>query len=96
MAFAQAANLAEKALPHEQQPITDNVSNYSADDYGDHSQLMKALTWQGKYSVKVVDTPKPKIIDDTDVIIKVTGSTICGSDLHLYHGTPPIYTSPND
>jgi D-arabinose 1-dehydrogenase-like Zn-dependent alcohol dehydrogenase len=34
----------------------------------------------------IVETPKPKIIDDTDVIVKVTGSTICGSDLHLYHG----------
>jgi threonine dehydrogenase-like Zn-dependent dehydrogenase len=89
MAFAQAANLAEKVLPHEQRPITDNISNYSADDYGDRSQMMKALTWQGKYSVKIVDTPKPKIIDDTDVIIKVTGSTICGSDLHLYHGVIP-------
>lgn len=26
------------------------------------------------------------MIDPTDVVIKVTGSTICGSDLHLYHG----------
>ena len=33
-----------------------------------------------------VDTPKPKIIEDRDVILKVTGSTICGSDLHLLHG----------
>ena len=33
-----------------------------------------------------VETPKPKIIEDRDVILKVTGSTICGSDLHLLHG----------
>ncbi len=33
-----------------------------------------------------VETPKPKVIEDRDVILKVTGSTICGSDLHLYHG----------
>lgn len=57
MAFAQAANLAEKALPHEQRPITDNISNFSADDYGDHSQMMKALIWQGKYSVKISMSP---------------------------------------
>jgi hypothetical protein len=37
-------------------------------------------------NILTVDTARPKIIDDTDVIIKVTGSTICGSDLHLYHG----------
>jgi len=30
--------------------------------------------------------PKPRVIDPGDVVIKVTGSTICGSDVHLYHG----------
>ncbi|OKL64150.1 hypothetical protein UA08_00335 [Talaromyces atroroseus] len=89
MAFSQAANVVDINLPHEQKPITENVPNYAADDRGDHSQTMKALTWQGKYSVKLVETAKPKIIDDTDVIIKITGSTICGSDLHLYHGVVP-------
>lgn len=34
-----------------------------------------------------VDAPKPKIIEDRDVILKVTGTTVCGSDLHLLHGT---------
>lgn len=29
---------------------------------------------------------KPKIVEDTDVILKVTGTTVCGSDLHLLHG----------
>ena len=33
-----------------------------------------------------VECPKPRIIEDRDVILKVTGSTICGSDLHLLHG----------
>lgn len=33
-----------------------------------------------------VDVPKPRIIDSHDVIIKVTGSTVCGSDVHLMHG----------
>lgn len=37
-------------------------------------------------SNKSVETPKPKIIDDHDVIVKVTGSTVCGSDVHLMHG----------
>ncbi|KAH8916106.1 GroES-like protein [Atractiella rhizophila] len=47
---------------------------------------MIALTWQGKGKVTMSETYKPKIIDDNDVIVKVTGSTICGSDLHLLHG----------
>lgn len=47
---------------------------------------MKALTWQGANSVKVIDADIPDITQDTDVILKVTATTICGSDLHLYHG----------
>ena len=31
--------------------------------------------------------PKPTILEDKDVILKVTGSTVCGSDLHLLHGS---------
>jgi threonine dehydrogenase-like Zn-dependent dehydrogenase len=32
-----------------------------------------------------VDVPKPRVVEDRDVILKVTGSTVCGSDLHLLH-----------
>jgi len=69
--------------------ITTDVSNYGAQGYGDPSHKMKALTWQGKNSVKVVETATPKIINKGDVILKVTGSTICGSDLHLFHDVIP-------
>ncbi|KAK1093064.1 hypothetical protein LTR48_003080 [Friedmanniomyces endolithicus] len=48
---------------------------------------MKALCWMGKNNVQMVDTPKPKVIEPRDVILKVTGSTVCGSDLHLLHGS---------
>src|SRR6195952_1639756 len=44
---------------------------------------MKALTWQAKNKVAVEDVPDATIIDPTDVVIKVTSSAICGSDLHL-------------
>ncbi|CAI7594083.1 unnamed protein product [Penicillium pancosmium] len=69
--------------------ITTDVSNYEAQGYGDPSRTMKALTWQGKNSVKVVETACPTIIDKGDVILRVTGSTICGSDLHLFHEAIP-------
>ena len=45
---------------------------------------MKAVTWQGKRDVQVVDVPDPKIEEPTDAIIRVTSTNICGSDLHLY------------
>ncbi|KAI5846252.1 GroES-like protein [Morchella snyderi] len=46
---------------------------------------MKALRWHGKESVDVENVPVPTVTDPKDVVIKVTGTTICGSDLHLYH-----------
>ncbi|OJY25575.1 MAG: glutathione-dependent formaldehyde dehydrogenase, partial [Legionella sp. 40-6] len=50
---------------------------------------MKALCWHGKKNVQVNEVHNPKIINKTDVIIKVTASAICGSDLHLYNGIMP-------
>jgi len=47
---------------------------------------MKALAWFAPKDVRVIDAPIPDLIEDEDVVIKVTGTTICGSDLHLYHG----------
>ncbi|MFI2610961.1 alcohol dehydrogenase catalytic domain-containing protein [Kitasatospora sp. NPDC018619] len=45
---------------------------------------MKALTWHGKRDVRIETVPDPVITDPTDVIVKITSSGLCGSDLHLY------------
>lgn len=45
---------------------------------------MRALTWQSAGHVSVEDVPDPAIEEPTDVIIRVTSTAICGSDLHLY------------
>jgi threonine dehydrogenase-like Zn-dependent dehydrogenase len=50
---------------------------------------MKALCWYGKSDVRVESVVDPKIIDPRDVIIKITSSGICGSDLHLFNGLMP-------
>ena len=47
---------------------------------------MRALCWHGKNDVRVDTVPDPKIQEPTDVIIKITSTAICGSDLHLYDG----------
>ncbi|EFQ34091.1 alcohol dehydrogenase GroES-like domain-containing protein [Colletotrichum graminicola] len=87
MAATQAAYAVEQAVGHQDDAITaQDVSNYSGDK-GDPNELMQALTWQGKNKVEIVTVPKPKILEDNDVILKVTGSTLCGSDLHLLHGS---------
>jgi threonine dehydrogenase-like Zn-dependent dehydrogenase len=50
---------------------------------------MKALCWYGKGDVRVEDVADPTIVDARDVILKITSTAICGSDLHLYNGLMP-------
>ncbi|MFD4154693.1 zinc-dependent alcohol dehydrogenase [Streptomyces hydrogenans] len=45
---------------------------------------MRALTWQGKRDVRVDTVPDPVIRDGEDVIVRITTTGLCGSDLHLY------------
>ncbi|MCK7626585.1 glutathione-dependent formaldehyde dehydrogenase [Streptomyces sp. RS10V-4] len=56
---------------------------------------MRALTWQGKRDVRVSTVPDPTIKEPTDVLVKVTSTGICGSDLHLYEVLAP-FMEPGD
>ena len=47
---------------------------------------MKAIVYNGPHDVQVKQVPDPKIEHACDVILKVTSSNICGSDLHMYEG----------
>ncbi|MBP2328585.1 threonine dehydrogenase-like Zn-dependent dehydrogenase [Kibdelosporangium banguiense] len=51
---------------------------------------MKAVTWHGRRDVRVDTVPDPVIKDPTDVIVRITSSGICGSDLHLYEVMGPF------
>lgn len=50
---------------------------------------MKALTYQGKHDVRVEQVPDPRLHYPDDILIRVTATAICGSDLHLYRGKVP-------
>lgn len=50
---------------------------------------MKALVWHGKSDVRCDNVPDPKIEDPRDVIVQITSTAICGSDLHLFDGYMP-------
>ncbi len=50
---------------------------------------MKAVTWQGTRNMKVERVPDPRILNNQDIVLKVTSTAICGSDLHLYGGFMP-------
>ena len=50
---------------------------------------MKAVTFQGIKNVKVKEVEAPKIHKPDDIIVKLTTTAICGSDLHLIHDMIP-------
>src|SRR3954451_18686297 len=51
---------------------------------------MKAVAWHGKRDVRVDNVPDPTIQEPTDMIIRLTTTAICGSDLHLYEVLGPF------
>lgn len=50
---------------------------------------MKAIVYEGIRNVKVKEVDDPRIEKEDDIIVKVTSTAICGSDLHLIHGLVP-------
>ncbi|WP_312752763.1 zinc-dependent alcohol dehydrogenase [Psychrobacter sanguinis] len=50
---------------------------------------MRALTYHGAKDVRVDNVPEPDLQEKDDVILRVTATAICGSDLHLYRGKMP-------
>jgi len=54
---------------------------------------MRALTYHGSHDVKVDTVPDPILQNADDVILKVTATAICGSDLHMYRGKIPAMKS---
>ncbi|MBL8497431.1 glutathione-dependent formaldehyde dehydrogenase [Nitrosomonas sp. JL21] len=50
---------------------------------------MLALTYHDSHDVRVDNVPDPVLQDPDDIILKITATAICGSDLHLYRGKIP-------
>jgi S-(hydroxymethyl)glutathione dehydrogenase / alcohol dehydrogenase len=51
--------------------------------------LMKALVFHHPKKVKVEQVKDPVIEHEQDIIVKVTSTAICGSDLHIFNGFMP-------
>ncbi|KAK7419066.1 hypothetical protein QQX98_003568 [Neonectria punicea] len=47
---------------------------------------MRGVVLNGPYTINVTDMPMPIIINQTDAVVRITTSALCGSDLHMYHG----------
>lgn len=56
---------------------------------------MRAATWHGRRNVQVETVPDPVLRDPTDILIEVSSSGLCGSDLHLYEVLGP-FLEPGD
>lgn len=52
---------------------------------------MKAVVFEGVRDVAVKEVQDPKIERDDDILVKVTSTAICGSDLHLIGCIPAMY-----
>ncbi len=50
---------------------------------------MKALTYHGSKDVRVETVADPGLVEPDDVLLRVTATAICGSDLHIYRGKIP-------
>lgn len=50
---------------------------------------MKAVVWHGVGDIRLEEVTEPKIEHPADAIVRITGSAICGTDLHFIRGTVP-------
>jgi len=50
---------------------------------------MKALVFHGRDSLALEDRPRPAIMQATDAVVRITTTTICGTDLHILKGDVP-------
>jgi len=53
---------------------------------------MKAVIFKGPHEVAIEERPIPKIQDQTDIIVKVGYTALCGSELHVFRGHQPSPT----
>ena len=55
---------------------------------------MKAVYIKEPGKLEVIDREMPKIQKDSQVLVKITAAGICGSDIHIFHGTHAYATYP--
>jgi 2-desacetyl-2-hydroxyethyl bacteriochlorophyllide A dehydrogenase len=53
-------------------------------------ETMKAVTFYGPGDIRIEEVPRPEIEEGNDALIKISRSSICGTDLHPYHGRMDI------
>jgi L-gulonate 5-dehydrogenase len=59
-----------------------------------YGETMKQLLTEKPRVLKMLQVDIPKIEKTTDVLVQMKAAGICGSDVHIYHGTSPVATYP--
>ena len=68
------------------------ISPRALPGYGGAFPNMKALVYRGPRDVRIENVSDPKIEKPTDVIVRITSTNICGSDLHMFEGRTSVET----
>lgn len=55
---------------------------------------MKAVQVERPGQLRVIELPTPQLDEENNVLIKMRAAGICGSDVHIYHGTNAAATYP--
>lgn len=50
------------------------------------SKTMKAMVYHGANDIRFEERPRPEILQPTDAVIRLTKTTICGTDLGIWKG----------
>jgi alcohol dehydrogenase len=58
-------------------------------DWATGRRAVRAVVYHGPGEIRLEEVPEPVIQDPEDAIVRVTMSSICGSDLHVLHGLMP-------
>lgn len=56
---------------------------------------MKAVVFRGIGDIRLENVPEPRLQKPNDVIVRLTASAICGTDLHMIRGTLPGHAGGN-
>lgn len=57
-------------------------------------KMMKAIVINKPHSYEVREVPIPELKDDYEVLVQMKAAGVCGSDVHLFHGSNPCSTYP--
>lgn len=56
--------------------------------------MMKAVQVPQAHELRIIEQERPAVMHADDVLVKIKRVGICGSDMHIYHGTNPLATYP--